>query len=96
MIEYRKISFDIIWWQASGYRVPNCAIKEINGVNYVLRTRNGYTDKMAVKVLKQDEEYSIVKECPRSELLSAGLTSNEISNLRTITLYDEIVLKPEM
>lgn len=95
LLSYRKISLDIIWWSASGYRVPNSAIKEINNVTYVVRNRNGYLNKMAVKVLKQGEDYSIVDTCSRDELLNLGLSSREISDLKTLTLYDEILLNPK-
>lgn len=95
LLSYRKISLDIIWWSTSGYRVPNSAIKEINNVTYVVRNRNGYLNKMAVKVLKQGEDYSIVDTCSRDELLNLGLSSREISDLKTLTLYDEILLNPK-
>jgi putative membrane fusion protein len=92
LIEYRKISFDIIWWEASGFRVPNSAIKEINGIKYVVRNRNGYLNDMPVKILKQNDEYCIVSGYSRSELIELGLSSNDIANLKTITLYDRIQL----
>ena len=93
-LSYRRISFDIIWWSASGYRIPNSAIKQVGKVTYVIRNRNGYLNKMAVKVLKQGEDYSIVEPYTRAELLELGLSSTEISDLKTLTLYDEILLNP--
>lgn len=95
LLSYRRISLDIIWWSASGYRVPNSAIKEIDNVTYVVRNRNGYLNKMAVKVLKKGEDYSIVDSYSRDELLNLGLSSKEISDLKTLTLYDEILLNPK-
>ena len=95
LLSYRRISLDIIWWSASGYRVPNSAIKEIDNVTYVVRNRNGYLNKMAVKVLKKGEDYSIVDSYLRDELLNLGLSSKEISDLKTLTLYDEILLNPK-
>lgn len=95
LLSYRRISLDIIWWSASGYRVPNSAIKEIDNVTYVVRNRNGYLNKMAVKVLKKGEDYSIVDSYSRDELLNLGLLSKEISDLKTLTLYDEILLNPK-
>ena len=92
LIDYRKVSFEIIWWSKSGFRVPNSSITEINGITYVIRNRNGYTNKMAVKILNQNEDYSIIKAYTREELLAKGLSSAEIANLKTITLYDEIML----
>ena len=93
-LSYRRISFDIIWWSASGYRIPNSAIKQVGKVTYVIRNRNGYLNKMAVKVLKQGEDYSIVEPYTRAELLELGLSATEISDLKTLTLYDEILLNP--
>lgn len=95
LLSYRRISLDIIWWSASGYRVPNSAIKEIDNVTYVVRNRNGYLNKMAVKVLKKGEDYSIVDSYSRDELLNLGVSSKEISDLKTLTLYDEILLNPK-
>lgn len=94
LIPYRKVSVNIIWWEASGFRVPNTSVKELNGISYVVRNRNGYLNKMAVKVLKQTDEYSIIEGIPNSELKEAGVSSDIISNLRVLTLYDEILLNP--
>ena len=87
LIAYRKISFDIIWWDAEGFRIPNEAIKEENGLSYVVRNRNGYYNKMLVKILKQNDEYCIVRQYKTEELEELGFTRN-------IALYDEIVLNP--
>ena len=65
---YRKISFDIIWWNAEGFRVPNDAIREENGLSYVVRNRNGYYNKMLVKILRQNDEYCIVRAYKTEEL----------------------------
>lgn len=92
LLSYRKISFEIVWWSESGFRVPNSAIKEVDGIAYVVRNRNGYTNDMAIKILNQNEDYSIVKSYTNKELTEKGLSSEQISNLRTITLYDEILL----
>lgn len=94
LIAYRKISFDIIWWDAEGFRIPNEAIKEENGLSYVVRNRNGYYNKMLVKILKQNDEYCIVRQYKTEELEELGLTSSQIYSMRNIALYDEIVLNP--
>jgi hypothetical protein len=39
LINYRKISVDIIWWEHSGLRVPNRSIIHENGLSYVVRNR---------------------------------------------------------
>ena len=94
LITKKKISFDIIWWDAEGFRIPNEAIKEENGLSYVVRNRNGYYNKMLVKILKQNDEYCIVRQYKTEELEELGFTSSQIYSMRNIALYDEIVLNP--
>ena len=96
LISYRKISFSIIWWNASGLKVPNSAISEEehngNTENYVIRTRVGYEDKILVKILKSNEKYSIVTNYSTEELTEMGYTSSEIRNMANIAIYDEILI----
>lgn len=88
LINYRKISFDIIWWSANGLKVPNEAIKkESEDLNYVVRTRNGYTDKIYIKVLKQNENYTIIDNYNMTELKEKGIQQST-----SISIYDEIML----
>ena len=94
LLKYRKISFDIIWLSIEGFRIPNTAILEENGYEFVYRNRNGYLDKMPVKILEKGEEYAIVSPYSKKELKDIGLSDEEISGLKTITLYDTIQLKP--
>ena len=94
LISYRKISFDMIWWDAEGFRIPNEAIKEKDGLAYVVRNRNGYYNKMLVKILKQNDEFCIVRQYKTEELLGLGFTNAQIYDMRNIALYDEIVLNP--
>ena len=87
---YRKISFDIIWWQEKGYRVSNSAIGEENGIKYVIRNRDGYKKKIYIKVLKQNEDYAIIEGYTNEELLNLGFGSKEIDSMGRIALYDEL------
>ena len=99
LVSYRKISFDIIWWSHSGKKVPNGAIgkeqKGDNEISYVIRTRAGYQDKILIKVTKQNERYSIVENYSNAELLELGYSAEELKQRKTLTLYDEILKKPE-
>lgn len=94
LINYRKISFDIIWWDESGLKVPNEAIKsETEDLYYIVRKRVGYTDKIYVKVLKKGEKYSIIENYEsEEELLEKGVSKEVVKNRRKITLYDEVKL----
>ena len=94
LCNYRKISIDVIWWSYSGLKVPNSSIIEENNLKYIVRTRAGYLDKILVKVLKQNSTYSIISRYENSELAELGFDSAQIRQLKTIALYDEILLKP--
>lgn len=93
LINYRKISFDIIWWSEEGLKVANDAIKtDENNMQYVIRKRNRYSDKIYIKVLKQNENYSIIKNYTRDELLQTTLDASQIDRqaVLQISIYDEI------
>lgn len=96
LLNYRKISFDFIWWSDSGLKVPNRAIVEQSGKQYVVRNRAGYLDKLLVKVLRQNDKYSIVEPFDTDELKEMGYTVSEILNYKKITIYDEIILNPDL
>jgi translation initiation factor IF-1 len=39
LIDYRKVSIDVIWWEKTGLRVPNSSLIYDNGLSYVVRNR---------------------------------------------------------
>ncbi len=91
LINYRKISFDILWWSESGLKIPNVAIKyEKEGLAYIVRKRVGYTDNIYVKILKQNDKYSIIENYTAAELREKEIEEEKIKNRRTISLYDEL------
>ena len=96
LINYRKISFDLIWWDETGLKIPNEAIVEIDGLKYVVRNRAGYLNKILVNVTKQGEDYSIVQPYTTEELKELGFSNEEINSYRKISLYDEIILNPDL
>ena len=95
LLEYRKISFDIIWWNYTGLKISNTCIVEENikgnEVSYVEKNKAGYKEKMYIKVLRQNETYSIVTNYEKEELIELGFTEDEIKNFDKIKLYDEII-----
>ena len=95
LLEYRKISFDIIWWKYTGLKVSNSCILEMtkndNEISYVEKNKVGYIEKVLVKVLRQNENYSIVRKYEKEELRELGYTEDEISDMDEINLYDEII-----
>ena len=96
LTNYRKISFDLIWWSYSGLKVPNQAIVEQDALHYVVRNRAGYLTKILVNVKMQNEKYSIVSNYDTEELKELGLTDSQIANNKSIYVYDEIVLNPDL
>lgn len=92
LANYRKISFDLIWWEYKGLKVPNESIAEEDGLKYVVRNRAGYLDKILVKVVKQNEKYSIVESYDTEELKELNISTST----KKISLYDEILLYPDL
>lgn len=93
LANYRKISFDLIWWSAKGLKVPNQAIVEQDGLNYVVRNRAGYLNKVLVKIKKNNGKYSIVTNYKTEEFKELKIPN---SQMRTISIYDELILNPDL
>ena len=96
LINYRKISFELIWWSKTGLKITNQSIVTENYLNYVVRNRAGYLSKLLVKVTKTGDKYSIVEPYDTEELKELGFSNSEIISYKKITLYDEILLNPDL
>ena len=96
LANYRKISFDLIWWNSTGLKVPNQAIVKENDISYVIRNRAGYCDKIPIKIKKQNDKYAIVKNYSTDELKELGFSSNDIQNIKSLSIYDELMLDPDL
>ena len=49
---------------------------------------------MLIKILKENDDYCIVRQYKTEELKELGFTNEEIYNMKNITLYDELVINP--
>ena len=96
LISYRKISFALIWWSETGLKVPNQAIVKENDLAYVVRNRAGYLNKLLVKVKREGEKYSIVEPYDTDELKELGFSNEEIISYKKISLYDEVIINPDL
>ena len=76
--------------------MPNQAIIEENGLNYVVRNRAGYLDKILVKVTRKNDKYSIVSNYSTEELKNLGFTEIQINSMKRISIYDELILNPDL
>ena len=92
LIQYRKTSFDVIWWSDSGLKIPNSALKYDGDIAYVIRNRAGLKEQIFVKVLRANDKYCIVKNYSYSELEEVGYDISVLSNKKSISVYDEIEL----
>ena len=93
LINYRKVAIDIIWWSDSGIKVPNKAIKYDGDFAYVTRNSAGYEEKILIKVLRQNDNYSIVENYSTQELEEEGYNASALDNKKSLRIYDEIVMK---
>lgn len=96
LINYRKIAIDVVWWSDSGLKVANSAIRYENNIPYVIKNMAGYEYKIYVKIVSQNENYSIVKNYTTDEYRELGFKDEEIKNMKKITLYDEILSDPNV
>lgn len=96
LANYRKISFDLIWWSDTGLKVPNQAIVEENGLSYVVRNRAGYLNKILVNVTRKNDKYSLVSNYKTEELKELGFSETEIKSIKKLSMYDEILLNPDL
>jgi len=92
LINYRKITIDIIWWNEEGWKIPDSAIIQEDGISYVIRDRAGYLDKIPVKILKDNGTYSIVENYNTEDLKELGYDEEKLKIKKNISLYDEIRL----
>ena len=93
LLQYRKISFDIIWWKYSGLKVSNTALLDEDDKMYLEKIRNGNYEKIYVKVLRQNDTYSIIENYEDEELISLGIDEDKVSKRSKINLYDEVIVQ---
>ena len=96
LVSLRKISMDIIWWSASGLKIPNSSIIYKEGLSYILKKENNKDKEVLVKIIKENDEYSIVKNYNTDELVELGFDEETIRNLNKIEEYDNIIINPNI
>ena len=92
LVSFRKISMDIIWWSASGLKIPNSSIIYKEGLSYILKKENNKDKEVLVKIIKENDEYSIVKNYNTDELVELGFDEETIRKLNKIEEYDNIII----
>ena len=70
--------------------------EEGKDIYFLIRNRAGYTDKVPIRVLKQNSVYSIITNYEGAELKEKwGYTDNEVKELKNIVVHDEIIVNPK-
>lgn len=92
LTQYREIYVDVIWWSYSGLKISNSAILEENDLSYIERSKAGFSDKIYVKILRQNDTYSIIENYTNEELAELGFDSEYITKRAKLNVYDEILL----
>lgn len=91
LINERKKNIDIIWWEDIGLKASNKALVEINGKHYINKILGGNIEKIAVKIIKKTEDYSLVENLTNEERKKLG---EEISkDMQYLKEYDEVELQ---
>jgi len=96
LINYRKISVDIVWWEKEGLKAPKSAIIYENGLSYIVKTISGVSRKILVKVEQENDKYCIIRNYKTSELEKMGYTVEEINKMKQVNIYDEILVSPSI
>ena len=91
LMSYRKISFNITCWSYSGIRIPNSSIIEENNLKYVMKKTSKGNEKILVKILRKNDNYSIVSSYSLEDLQQLGVDSSENTKLN---IYDAILISP--
>lgn len=94
LINHRKIDVNVIWWSKTGLKVPNQAIIEENGLNYVIRNKAGVQTKILVKIERKSDKFSIISSYSTDELKEIGYDEKSIKGYKKINNNDEILVNP--
>ena len=96
LINYRKISIDVIWWEDSGLIVPKSSILYEDGKSYVLIKKNANFTKVLVNVEKENDNYCLIDNYNTEKLIEFGYNTEEIKQMIKVKLYDEICANPQL
>ena len=103
LTKYRKITLDVVWWRDKGLKVNKNAIKQAEvmvtgGKNIQLPMvtikKASYTQDAYVKIIREAGDFAIIENYKDEELMSFGLSEENVNNRQTIKMYDEVVISP--
>ena len=102
LTKYRKINLDVVWWSYTGLKLHKSLIDKqmvfntsgdsIATLDSVRIQKAGDNEIAYVKILKEFGDYVIVDNYTEEEYLNMGFTENEIKNLTTLKIYNEVLV----
>ena len=95
LISHRKIEVSVIWWSASGLKVPKQALVKEDELYYIIRNKSGTQSKILVKIKAQTDKFAIITTYSTEELQEIGYDADDIKKYNKISNYDEIMIKTE-
>ena len=93
LVEFRKISLDVIWWDFSGYKVSNSVLISRDGKNYVQKYKTTSSEIILIKVRRQNDTYSIISNYTDDEMKELGFSQEDINSRTKIKLYDRLLIQ---
>ena len=90
LVDYRKLSCEVIWYTETGIAVPLNAIykDEIQGYDYVLLVYGADYVRVPVEIISQSDSIALVENVEESEYKKYNLDTTF-----KIELYDELVIE---
>lgn len=88
LIGEREVEIEIVWWNSNGLFVSNDALKVENNINYVKVIKYGNYVDVPVKIIKQNEKYSIIDNYTTKEIKDLALDRKYL-----VKVYDNLVVE---
>ena len=62
----------------------------------MVKNRAGTKSKILVKILRENDNYSIIGQYSVEELQKLGFPATEITKMSSVSIYDEILINPNI
>ncbi|MBR6688394.1 MAG: hypothetical protein IKL68_00045 [Clostridia bacterium] len=90
IVDLRKIEIEIVWWKKTGLVVMNELLNKYDNkdANYIYAVKYSEVVKVPVKVVRQNDKYSVIDNYSKEELKELQIETDY-----KIKLHDRIILK---
>lgn len=88
LVNLRNVELEIVWWEKEGFIAPNNAIIKNGDIDYLNVIKYSDIVTIPVKVLRQNDTYSIIRNYEAEELKQLNITTDY-----EIKLHDRVIIK---